>query len=264
VSEPYLGIGDAPDAYRNEALKRCRTLARAYEEHFQGKGFVVTFPPRRLTVVTLRDRNSYAAFLGEKPGAEVGGHYDLDTNQLVIFDFSSGKRGPASAPLEQINTITLTHETTHQLTFNTGLLDRHGDVPIAVSEGLAMYAELWRPGSGAGGRAIFGGVNRFRLQVLIDEESKPESWLPLGQILTDDTLFQREESQQLAYAEAWVLVHYHLRTSAALPKFRAYLDALRPRRNAADRLGDATAHLGDIDALNLALRKHAARLIRGG
>src|SRR4051794_15952074 len=37
VTDHYLGIGDAPDAYRNEALKRCRSLATAYLKYFQEK-----------------------------------------------------------------------------------------------------------------------------------------------------------------------------------------------------------------------------------
>jgi hypothetical protein len=259
ITEHYLGIGDAPDDFRKEALRRCGALAATYQEHFQDKGFAVTFPRRRLTVVTLKDQPTYAAFLGEEPGGDVGGHYDLDTNQLVIFDFRPGKKLPAGAPLERINAFTLMHEATHQLTFNTGLLDRQGDVPKAVSEGLAMYAELWRPD----GRSILGAVHRPRLQEIVKRANEPEPWIPLGQLLTNDTLFERAATEQLAYAEAWVLVHYLLKTTGALPKFRAYLDAIRPRRTASERLADATTHLGNIDALDLALRKHAARLIQG-
>jgi hypothetical protein len=263
VIEPYFGIGDAPDAYRNEAVKRCRALAKAYQKHFQDKGLTATFPSRRMTVVTLKDQASYAAFLGEKPGDAVGGHYDLDTNHLVIFDFRPGGGAPAGVNLEQINAFTLIHEATHQLTFNTGLLDRRGDVPVAVSEGLAMYAELWRPDGRSLPAVAIGVVNRPRLKVLIDQEKQAEAWIPLGKLLTDDTLFQRKETEQLAYAEAWVLVHYLLKTPAMLPKSRAYLDAIRPRRAASDRLADAAAHLGALEPLNLALRKHAAELIRG-
>jgi len=61
-----------------------------------------------------------------------------------------------------------------------------------------------------------------------------------------------------------VFVHYSLKTPEALPKFRAYLDVIRPRRTASGRMVDATSQLGDFDRLDLALRKHAARLIRGG
>src|SRR4051794_15079064 len=51
VNEHYLGIGDAPDGYRNEALKRADALAAAYVRAFREKGFTVALPRRRLTVV---------------------------------------------------------------------------------------------------------------------------------------------------------------------------------------------------------------------
>lgn len=256
-TEHYLGIGDAPDAFRDQALRICKELAAVYQKHFRDKGFAVVFPGRRLTVVTLKGQASYNAFLGKGAGEAVGGHYDLDTNRLVIFD-NRPRRSDLAAPPGRINTFTLVHEALHQLAYNTGLLDRRADVPVASSEGLAMYGELWQPNR----RAILGQTNRPRLQVLIDHGNKPEDWIPIGTLLADDAPFQDAEEQQLAYAESWVLVHFHLKTPARLPKFRAYLDAIRPRRDGAHRLDDAQAHLGPFDRLDTELRKHAARLIR--
>jgi len=259
VTEHFLGIGDSPDEHRNDALKLCAALAAAFQSHFQEKGFAVAFPPQRLTVVTLKDQASYAAYLGVKPGDAVGGHYELDTNRLVIFDFRPGAGGgpPAGVNSRRINTFTLIHEAMHQLTLNTGLLDRKGDVPLAVSEGLAMYAEVWRND----GRSVLGMINRPRLEVIFPRnENQAQEWIPLAKLLTDDTLFDNAATEQMAYAEAWVFVHYALKTTAMLPRFRAYLDAIRPRRAATQRLEDATAQLGRLDRLDLALRKHARRL----
>ena len=75
-----------------------RSLATAFQKHFRGKGFDVTLPEHRLTVVTLASPDSYAAFLGEDPGPVVGGHYDLDTNRLVIFDFRPDAANLAADP----------------------------------------------------------------------------------------------------------------------------------------------------------------------
>jgi hypothetical protein len=259
LSEHYLGIGDAPDAFRDAALKRCEALASTYLLYFQDKGFAVALPARKLTAVILKDQASYLAFAGQAPGANVGGHYDLDTNRLVIFDFRPGAgqaQQPAVGNPERVNSFTLSHETTHQLTFNTGLLERTADVPLAVSEGLAMYAELWRPDV----KSSLGMINRPRLEVLLNPANPPVQWIPLEKLLTDDALLQQAATEQLACAEAWVFVHYALRTTAALPKFRTYLDTIRPRRDAANRRADAIAALGDLDRLDLALRKHARRL----
>src|SRR5262245_15095820 len=81
----YLGIGDAPDAFRAEALQLCEATARDYLDYFQAHGFAVKRPEHRLTVVILSDAEGFAAFLETEPGAAVGGLYDLETNRLVVF-----------------------------------------------------------------------------------------------------------------------------------------------------------------------------------
>ncbi len=257
-TEHYFGIGDAPDRYREQAMRIGKALATAFEKHFRGKGFDVTLPKHRLTVVTLGGPGSYAAYLGEDPGQAVGGHYDLDTNRLVIFDFRPGAANLAADP-ERINTLTLIHEATHQLTFNTGLLNRHGDVPLCLSEGLAMYGEVWRPAvRPPAGLPPLGAINTPRLQAL----AQAAAWIPLDRLLCDDEPLRAEATQQQAYAQSWLWVHALLTNRASLPKFRAYLDAIRPRRDPKYRLDDATTHLGNLDRLDLTLQQAARRLIR--
>ena len=170
---------------------------------------------------------------------------------------SKARRGATN--LERINSFTLIHEATHQLTYNTGLLDRQGDVPLAVSEGLATYAELWLPN----GRSVLGAINRPRLKILTQQANQENAWIPLVQLVTEDRVFDDKATEQLAYAESWVFVHYLLKTPEMLPRFRAYLETIRPRRDSSERIGDAKARLGDLDRLDLSLRKHAARIIRG-
>jgi hypothetical protein len=250
----YLGVGDSPDRHREKALEVCEQLAEAYEKHFRSAGFAVSFPAQRLTVVALKDRTSYEKFLGEEAGDDEGGHYDLENNRLVIFDFRPAEGKPVNNP-ERVNTFTLVHEGIHQLTFNTGLLNRQGDVPLCVSEGLATYGEQWRPRS----RSAFGLSNEFRRDVLARQPDLAEAWVPVAKLLTDDTLFEQADTAQLAYAQSWVFTHYHLRTSSKRPKFRAYLQSIRERRDPSNRLKDASASLGDLDRLDRDLRKHAAR-----
>lgn len=256
-TEHYAGAGDAPDAYRDMALRICESLGKVYRQVFTDKGFPAEFPDRRLTVVTLKDRTSYAAYLGESPGEDVGGHYDVDANQLVIFDFQADSKDRAPNA-RRVNTFTLVHEALHQLTFNTGLLDRRGDVPVAVSEGLATYGELWQH---TNQRATLGVVSKYRLQVFLNQAEAAVDWIPFATLLTDDGLFEAEQAQ-LAYAESWVFVHYFLKTPSKLPAFRAYLAAIRARRDRSHRLEDATQHLGELAVLNRELRKYAMRSLR--
>jgi hypothetical protein len=245
-SEHYLGIGDAPDGQIRAALEVCEALAKSYQEHLRGRDreFAVELPRRKMTVVVLAGPKSYAAFLGEDPGAEVGGHYELDTNRLVTFDFQTSARA---------NTFTLVHEATHQLTFNTGLLDRDGDVPVCISEGLAMYAETWLKSS-----PKLGQVNRRRLNQL----REGGDWLPipLAELLTRDGLFDDAATRPAADGESWLLVHYLLRNKDWTPKFRDYLVAIRSRRDAANRLADAEAHFKPLSKLETNLRKTAPHL----
>ena len=249
-SEHYLGIGDAPREYREEILAACEAIAAEFVKHFQAKKFdPLAMPDRRMTVVILAGAASYAKFADEAAGIAVGGHYEPDTNRLVVFDYRSSE-GQLAATAKRINSFTLVHETMHQLTFNTGLLDRAGDVPACVSEGLATYGETWTWETR--GKDIIGRVNRPRLKGL--DGNTP--WLRLPNLLVEDDLLEAESTRDAAYAESWVLVHAHLKEPARLPKFRAYLAAIKGRRDPKHRLDDAREHLGDLDKLDTQLRKY--------
>ncbi len=56
----------------------------------------------------------------------------------------------------------LAHEATHQLCYNTGLLNPKGDTPAAIVEGLACYSEARR----LRGRSEPGLLNSERLDSL--------------------------------------------------------------------------------------------------
>lgn len=256
-TDHFLAIGDASDRHRADALTICQRLADAYRRHFREKGFTVEYPARRMTVVTLKDKASYRKLLGEAPGAEVGGHFDLESDRLVVFDFRPDEGEPIANP-ERVNLFTLIHEGIHLLTFNTGLLELKADVPLCISEGLATYGESWRPAS----RAPFGLENRFRAEELKAHPNLADEWIPADELFASDKPFKEEASQQLAYAQSWVLVNYLLRTSTKLPKFRLYLDAIRQRRKPDDRVKDAEMHFGDLARFDKELKKHASKLMR--
>src|SRR5436305_1099469 len=39
MTEHYLGIGDAPSAYRTRALELCKSIGKTYQKQFHDKGF---------------------------------------------------------------------------------------------------------------------------------------------------------------------------------------------------------------------------------
>ena len=51
---------------------------------------------------------------------------------------------------DDVNVSTVMHEVAHQLSFNGGLLNRHGDAPAWLVEGLAVYCEATSSGSWQG------------------------------------------------------------------------------------------------------------------
>jgi Protein of unknown function (DUF1570) len=146
--------------------------------------------------------------------------------------------------------------------FNTGLLDRHGDAPKAIVEGLAMYGEV-RPSTRPGGSAL-GQLNRMRLTDLAKGQRRGLAWLTVERLLTDDRPLAQAATHLglLAYAESWLLVYLLMKDPARLPDFRAYLKAVRARRGASSRLDDARTHLGDLARLDRDLRAYSVRLLR--
>lgn len=252
-SEHFLSLGDAPASFQRDALSRCQELGQAFLVHFRGRGFTVEYPARRLTIIMLKDEASYAALLGEAPGKDVGGHYDLETNRLVIFDFRPRQPGLA-IQAERVNLFTLVHETAHQLSFNTGMFDRKGTLPLCILEGLAIYVEMWRPGV----KNSIGGINRPRLQAMRDVAD----WIPIADLLADGWAFA-PETEQLAYAESWLLMHHFLRSSARQPRLRDYLTQAQGVKKPGDRARIAEKTLGPLAKVDREIKDDGRRYLRG-
>jgi len=245
-TDRYFSLGDAPDDFRDGALVVCEGLARTLRKHLTTKGIEIVMPGKKMAVVVLAGRKSYEAFKGEAAGGDEGGLFDLDANRLVIYQTEN--------PI--VNTFTLVHEATHQLTYNTGLLSRRGDVPVALSEGFATYGEVWRKD-----RPSLERPNGPRLGVLKKTGGKGIKWIPLAKLLTDDEVFFSKKTEQLAYAESCLWIFDLLQTADGAKKLQIYLAAVRKRANPGHRVEDAETAFGDLARLDAAL-KSAARKIR--
>jgi hypothetical protein len=146
------------------------------------------------------------------------------------------------------------------LTLNTGLLDRRGDVPACIIEGLAMYGEVRK----FTGRTAPGQVNRMRIHDLAAMQRRRIPWIPIAQLLADDHQVKDGATHEglLAYAESWLLVDYLMKEPSRLLGFRAYLELIHGRRDGNRRLEDARMHLGDLDRLDEDLRRYSVRLLK--
>ncbi len=256
-TEHFVGIGDAPPRdYIDQALYRCEAFAKDYLDHFGKLGFKLTYPSKRMVVVAWKDADSYQAYSGEERGAAVGGHYDLSANQLVVFDFR-GHQDQLAAGARRINNLTLIHEAAHLLCYNTGLLTTGRDIPDAISEGLATYAEIWSPPRPRD-RSSIGRVNSDRLAVFLKDDAQ---WIPVERLLADDEVFREERTVDVAYAESWLLVHSLLKRPESVAKFRAYLAGFPASDARIDRKQYAVSKLGSLGELDADLRRYGRRMV---
>jgi Protein of unknown function (DUF1570) len=272
----FLGMGDAPKEFCEAALGICESLEDAFVPYFREQGFKVASPKRALTVITLKGDSSYRAWSGDDPGANVGGHYDLTTNRLVMFDFrprreeaggpadlvdagsqGSDRRPNPGANAELINRISLVHETAHLLSFNTGLLSRDADVPDWVSEGLAIYVELWQRAKPP--RKI-GTIHGPWLQELRKTKPPSASWIPIQNLVVGDEAIWAPQTQEQAYAESWLLVYYLMKNEPK--KFQAYLAALKDAKNDSKRVELFEKAVGPTKTIAAQVDRYLKKLLR--
>lgn len=255
-TDHFLGVGDAPERFRKEALGVCEALGKVFVKHLKDRGFRVDFPADRMSVVVLKDSISYAALVGEAPGKDVGGHFDLDADRLVVFDFRPDQ--PPGTGAERINTFTLVHETTHLLSYNTGLLALDRDPGKCVAEGVATYFEMWRRTA----NVPVGRVNRPRLEAIRVASRSGAEWIDTARLLTEDAVFDDPGTAQLAYGQAWLLMYHLLTASRSLwPDVVKWFDDLRA--HADDRVATLEKHLGPVARLDEKLRRLGRELTQG-
>ncbi len=259
-TDQYQAVGDAAEAFFRLTLGDCDSIADDFLSYYQGQGFDVKRPNRRLTLVIFLDERPYLEFARRfASGVTVftWGFYSKSENWLVLFDFRNVPLNEQGAGFKNVRT--LAHEGTHQLTFNTGLLNRRGDAPRAIVEGLASYGET-RPLHGRGGP---GQINRALLDDLAHIQRR-EKWIGIADLLTNDeaSFGGTLDHTLLAYAQGWLLVYYLIKSPVRLRQFQAYLKTIFDRTDKSHRYEDAEKHFGDLDRLDEELRREAIRLQR--
>ena len=245
----YLVVGNASDDFQSEVLGFCEKLGKAFLAYYNSKGFQLDYPENRMTVVILKDRKSYGAWIGGPAEDAIGGHYDRDSNQLVVFDFRNDPKGLGDQA-RVVNSFTLSHEANHLLGFNTGLLSRAADTPTFIIEGLATIGELVQKNR----TSAFGDTNSPRIGAMVQAIRGGSSWLELKDLIAKDELCEEPETFQLAYAEGNLFVSMMIKNPEKLARFRAYLESLKKPGKTRDRLQAAEAALGSLDSLNRELK----------
>ncbi len=232
-------------------------------------------PERPLVAIAFATREEYQAFQVTDAGGQVGaaqGYYSARTNRMVLFDQSRegiGGRTLDSAEIQKqalrnpAAIATVIHEAVHQLAFNMGLQTRYADNPVWFSEGLAMYFETPDLEARSGWRTI-GRVNPARLDRYrtLAKPNPPE----IRSLIATDDRFRDPQTAIDAYAEAWALHFFLLRTQKE--KYNAYLKMLEEKPplkwdTPAQRVADFEAAFGPLSVVEQEQLKFMKRL-RGG
>jgi hypothetical protein len=190
------------------------------------------------------DKASYAAFAEPELGPatdSIIGYYSLRTNRVTTYDLTGiqalrqpNDRRSSAAQINQMLArpeaerlvATIVHEATHQIAFNCGLQTRYADIPLWLSEGIAVYFETPDLKSTSGWRSL-GDVNRVRLAGFRDYLRRRPSD-SLVTLLTDDNRLRSGTTAADAYSEAWALNYFLIRQRPQ--QFRDYLKMLSEKR----------------------------------
>lgn len=202
-------------------------LYDAFYAFWKSKGAELHEPEFPLAAVVFDTRQNYENYARAELGpttSTIMGFYSLQSNLVTMYDltgqeeikFAGDRNAQArisqllSQPNAERNVATIVHEATHQLAFNSGLQQRFTDTPFWVSEGLAVYFETPDLDNGKGWRNI-GAVNRYNL-INFRKYLKTRQPGALEKLLSDDKRFRDPAAMADAYAEAWALNYYLIRT----------------------------------------------------
>lgn len=276
----YILCYNTSPAYAQWCGALYERLFKGFYSYWKNNGVQLHDPDMPLVALVFDSRDSYGTYARRELGGAVGavyGYYNMLSNRVVLYDLTGIESGtPAgsaitsaahvnrilSQPQAEPTVATIVHEATHQLAFNSGLQVRLADLPFWVNEGIAAYFETPDLRSSKGWRGI-GGVNRMRMADLGRYLPKrPEN--SLVTLLSDDTRFRDPKLATDAYAEAWALNYYLLRTRSK--EYVTYLQRLAQKKpliqeSADDRLTQFKAVFGaDLKSLDDDFIRYVQRL----
>jgi len=215
-------------------------LYRAFRNYWERRGFDLRDPDTPLVALVFDTPETYRNYAQAELGdaaKNIDGYYSLQTNRVTMYDLTGTQGMPQgfarATTSAQINRLlmqpgaermvaTIIHEATHQLAYNCGFHARFADIPLWVSEGLAVYFETPDLRSSQGWRNI-GGINPYRLEQF-GRYVKDRPADSLQTLISGDDRFRQPEKALDAYAEAWALNYFLIRKYTA--QYIRYLQAM--------------------------------------
>ena len=255
--------------------------AKSYAAYFGRRNFKLDKTETPLVTIVFPTQKQFLDYCGldqVKHTQGLRGYYSPMSNRVALYleqpaavarsvdgDVGLPFRVSPPDPLRQLTHFgappvdtgfrdTLTHETTHQLGFNSGLHSRLGDDPTWIVEGIAMLFEGDANRDDARQQTtVFQRMNRERyvwFQQYHQSRRKPKS---LEEFLTTNALFTTNTLD--AYSESWALTFFLAETRSS--SLSAYLKKLAHRTDLGEytpmkRLHDFQAIFGkDIPHLEM-------------
>ena len=282
ATKHYLIAYNTSKAYAQWCGALFERLYNAFTNYWTRQGFDLRAPEFPLVAIVFADQESYAHFahgeLGDAAKSIIG-YYSLATNRMTMYDLT-GVRDAAERPvtgadrLLQINQMlsrpeaertvaTVIHEATHQIAFNCGLQTRYADIPLWISEGIAVYFETPDLSSDKGWRNI-GSINPMRMAAFQEYIARRPAD-SLRTLVADDARFRDTDKAADAYAEAWALNYFLIHKKQK--QYRAYLQMLMEKKqliwdDPATRIAEFTSAFGDLTTLETEFQRYMAKLLQ--
>jgi hypothetical protein len=292
--QTLTGLPGGFEVYTTTHFVICHNTTRAYAQwcgalferlhagftnFWTRRGLKLHEPEFPLVCIVFADASAYHRFAAAELGdsaKHIVAYYSLQSNRVTMYDLTGDQAirrfGDRRGSTNQINQMlgrpeaermvaTVIHEATHQIANNTGLSQRFADVPLWVSEGVAVYFEAPDLSNSKGWKTI-GEVNRPRLAAF--RESLPRrSNNSLVTLVADDKRLRDPRQGPQAYAESWALTYFLIRQK---PKeYLAYMERMAAKRplvpdSPDDRLAEFKAAFGDLDRLEADFLRHMQRV----
>ena len=295
-SNHFLVVANTDDAFTRLQLQRCELLRNRFLSHFRRKGFALKEPPQRLMVALFDAQEGLEAYIGQRLPSAIAGLYHPASNRLVVYDYGRNRAllhhkeqarkfadslgtdlekqlvlGSVERRTREIradaNVATIMHEAAHQMSFNTGLLNREGHQPLWLAEGLATYCEATEQGHWKG----IGALNPERLRPLAAAVGRPDNsgrpgggrlkLLPVRTLIESDRWLRGRDAPPnaaIGYAQCWAL--FRMLMDEQPRALRRYCELIYPRQTSEHQLADFTQAFGaDLAGLE---RRHQAYIKR--
>lgn len=287
-SPRFKAMSNAEDDFSKLRLGNCEVLYDLFFDHFTRKGFYLREPSSKLMVAIFSNQAGFNAYIGEQLPTAVTGLYHPKSNRLVVYDFGSNElfmaqKNAAIATGRTIRTdlerqrymetiqrrarefrtgtniSTVMHEVAHQLSFNTGMLNRDGDVPLWLAEGLACYCES------TDGSSVWQGIGEYNFEragTLADPKSGGGKRITLLDLIRDDDWLRGKDGPKLGilgYAQSWAL--FRMLMEERPHQLQAYLHRIYSRKVDSHRVADFEAAFGDVKRLQLRYLEYLKEMV---